>query len=304
MRDLSQNEAGKLQIETKQVSLADVRDFVEGTFRQVAEQKGLGFSVQVAPDAPGAITTDSQRLQQILKNLLSNGFKFTEKGRVELNVELAPSATAFQQADAATSRMYGGTGLGLTISRELAQLLGGEIAVKSTPGAGSTFTLYLPLINPDLESSYREASEREISNQPPVPELTIPVEAMTELAGKTVLLVDDDARNLFAVTSLLERGKMKVLPAVTAQEGIEVLEANSPVDLVLMDIMLPGMDGFQLTRKIRSMDAYRKLPIIALTAKAMPGDREKCLEAGCSDFIPKPVNTERLITAMRRGLGL
>ncbi len=337
--DLSKIEAGKLQIETKQVSLADVRDFVEGTFRQVAEQKGLGFSVQVAPDAPGAITTDSQRLQQILKNLLSNGFKFTEKGRVELRVELAPSGTAFksdslkragsvvafsvsdsgigipedkqqlifeafQQADASTSRMYGGTGLGLTISRELAQLLGGEIAVKSTPGAGSTFTLYLPLINPDLESSYREASEREISNQPPVPELAIPVEAMTELAGKTVLLVDDDARNLFAVTSLLERGKMKVLPAVTAQEGIEVLEANSPVDLVLMDIMLPGMDGFQLTRKIRSMDAYRKLPIIALTAKAMPGDREKCLEAGCSDFIPKPVNTERLITAMRRGLGL
>src|SRR6266852_5542298 len=337
--DLSKIEAGKLQIETKQVSLADVRDFVEGTFRQVAEQKGLGFSVQVAPEAPGAITTDSQRLQQILKNLLSNGFKFTEKGRVELRVELAPSGTAFksdslkragsvvafsvsdsgigipedkqqlifeafQQADASTSRMYGGTGLGLTISRELAQLLGGEIAVKSTPGAGSTFTLYLPLINPDLESSYREASEREISNQPPVPELTIPVEAMTELAGKTVLLVDDDARNLFAVTSLLERGKMKVLPAVTAQEGIEVLEANSPVDLVLMDIMLPGMDGFQLTRKIRSMDAYRKLPIIALTAKAMPGDREKCLEAGCSDFIPKPVNTERLITAMRRGLGL
>jgi CheY-like chemotaxis protein len=186
----------------------------------------------------------------------------------------------------------------------LAQLLGGEIAVKSTTGAGSTFTLYLPLTNPDLESSYREASEPEISNQPPVPELTIPVDAMTELAGKTVLLVDDDARNLFAITSLLERGKMKVLPAMTAQEGIDVLEANSPVDLVLMDIMLPGMDGFQLTQKIRSMDAYRELPIIALTAKAMPGDREKCLEAGCSDFIPKPVNTERLITAMRRGLGV
>jgi signal transduction histidine kinase/HAMP domain-containing protein/ActR/RegA family two-component response regulator len=337
--DLSKIEAGKLQIETKQVSLGDVRDFVEATFRQVAEQKGLGFSVQVDPDAPGVITTDNQRLQQILKNLLSNGFKFTEKGRVELKVELAPSGTAFkseslkragsvvafsvidsgigipedkqqlifeafQQADASTSRMYGGTGLGLTISRELAQLLGGEIAVKSTSGAGSTFTLYLPLTNPDLESSYREASEREVSNQPALPELTIPVDAMTALEGRTVLLIDDDARNLFAVTSLLERGKMKVLPAMTAQEGIDVLHSNSPVDLVLMDIMLPGMDGFQLTQKIRSMDAYRKLPIIALTAKAMPGDREKCLEAGCSDFIPKPVNTEWLIAAMRRGLGL
>src|SRR5260370_33940914 len=96
MVDLAKREGGKLQIETNQVPLADVRDFVEGTFRQVAEQKGLGFSVQVAPDAPGVITTDNQRLQQIRKNLLSNGFKFTEKGRVELKVELAPSGTAFK----------------------------------------------------------------------------------------------------------------------------------------------------------------------------------------------------------------
>src|SRR5262249_51920576 len=154
-------------------------------FRQVAVQKGLEFWVQAAPNAPATITTDIQRLQQILKNLLSNGFKFTERGCVELKMELAPSGTtfktdslkrassvvsfsvsdsgigiaedkqqlifeAFQQADASTSRMYGGTGLGLTISRELARLLGGEITVKSPPGFGSTFPLYLPLAGPDL----------------------------------------------------------------------------------------------------------------------------------------------------------
>jgi len=336
--DLSKIEAGKLQIETKKVSLGEVRDFVEGNFRQVAEQKDLDFSVRLAPDAPATITTDSQRLQQILKNLLSNGFKFTDRGRVELKVERAQSGVAFkagslkrakavvafsvldtgigiteekqqlifeafQQADASTSRMYGGTGLGLTISRELAQLLGGEITVLSTPGVGSTFTLYLPLSGPDLESSFREVSEHEYYEEP-LPELSIPPQSMLELVGKKVLLVDDDARNLFAVTSLLERGKMKVVAAGTAQEGIEALKANPDTDLVLMDIMLPGMDGFQATQVIRSMEGYEKLPIVALTAKAMPGDREKCLEAGCSDFVPKPVNTERLITVMKQTLGL
>jgi CheY-like chemotaxis protein len=168
---------------------------------------------------------------------------------------------------------------------------------------GSTFTLYLPLSGPDLESSFRQASEREYYEEP-LPELSIPPESMVELAGKKVLLIDDDARNLFAVTSLLERGKMKVVAACTAQEGIEALKANPDIDLLLMDIMLPGMDGFQATQQIRSIEEYQTLPIVALTAKAMPGDREKCLEAGCSDFVPKPVNTELLIAVIKRTLEL
>jgi len=174
--------------------------------------------------------------------------------------------------------------------------------VRSTPGMGSVFTLYLPLVGPDLESSYRDVSEHKPITDHALPELVIPAQSMVALAGRKVLLVDDDARNLFAVTSLLERGQMKVTTAVTAQEGIDALESDPNIDLVLMDIMLPGMDGYQATQKIRSMDHHKQLPIIALTAKAMPGDREKCLEAGCTDFIPKPVNTDRLISAMKRSL--
>jgi CheY-like chemotaxis protein len=193
--------------------------------------------------------------------------------------------------------MYGGTGLGLTISRELATLLHGEIAVSSTPGVGSTFTLYLPLVAPDLDTVTRDVAPR----VPSIPPILLAENSVrpVELVGKKVLLVDDDARNLFAVTSLLERAGLIVVTASTAQEGIDALTTQPDIDLALLDIMLPGIDGFQAARLIRAMDAYANLPIIALTAKAMPGDRDKCIEAGCSDFVPKPVDPELLLTVMK-----
>jgi HAMP domain-containing protein/signal transduction histidine kinase/CheY-like chemotaxis protein len=338
--DLSKIEAGKLQIETTKVRLGELRSYVEGNFRQVAEQKGLEFNISIAPDAPATLTTDSHRLQQILKNLLSNGFKFTEKGRVDLHVgrvapELAPRSTtlqqakglvafsvtdsgigisedklqlvfeAFQQADASTSRMYGGTGLGLTISRELARLLGGELEVKSALGVGSTFTLYLPLSDADMPTRYADEPQQRLTEAapPPPPVLKPPPGPIAQLLGRRVLMIDDDARNLFAVTSLLERAGMSVVSASTAQEGLCALKDNPTVDAVLMDIMLPGMDGYQATREIRNQSGFAELPIIALTAKAMPGDREKCLEAGCTDFVPKPVDTDQLLATMQRVLG-
>jgi CheY-like chemotaxis protein len=129
-----------------------------------------------------------------------------------------------------------------------------------------------------------------------------PLGPVVELTGRKVLMIDDDARNLFAVTSLLERAGMSVVSASTAQEGLSVLKENPSVEAVLMDIMLPGMDGYQATREIRSDAAFERLPIIALTAKAMPGDREKCLEAGCTDFVPKPVDTDQLIQTMQKVL--
>ncbi len=334
--DLSKIEAGKLQIETKRVALGEVRDFVEGNFRQVAEQKGLEFTVHLSTEVPPALNTDAQRLQQVLKNLLSNAFKFTEKGRVELAIGVAHGDSAFkteglrkassvlafsvsdtgigipedkqqlifeafQQADASTSRMYGGTGLGLTISRELAHLLGGELAVRSAPGMGSVFTLYLPMNAPAFEEVYAETGSGPL---PPVlePEPPLAPDLLAQLEGRKALLIDDDTRNLFAVTSLLERAKMEVVAASTAQEGLEALKDHPDLDLVLMDIMLPGMDGFQATKQIRSMPKHMRLPIIALTAKAMPGDREKCLEAGCTAFVPKPVDTNRLLATIRQSL--
>jgi HAMP domain-containing protein/signal transduction histidine kinase/CheY-like chemotaxis protein len=342
--DLSKIEAGKLQIETRSVPLEEVRDYVEGTFRQVAEQKKVEFNVRITETAPTTIKTDAQRFQQILKNLLSNAFKFTEQGRVALEIGglerppthltreslkmangiMAFSVTdtgigiaddklqlifeAFQQADSSTSRMYGGTGLGLTISRELAHLLGGEITVASELGRGSTFTLYLPLEGPEAEQAVRApqqslgdvlGSER-YPDFLPYPE--VPPQSVEGLMGRKVLLIDDDVRNLFAVTSFLEGCRVAVVPASTAQEGLASLRANPDIDAVLMDIMLPGMDGYQAAREIRSMPAFVELPIIALTAKAMPGDRDKCLEAGCSAFVPKPVDTNRLILTLKEAL--
>jgi CheY-like chemotaxis protein len=214
---------------------------------------------------------------------------------------------AFQQADASTSRMYGGTGLGLTISRELAHLLGGEIAVESQSGLGSTFTLYIPASSPNLPVSLDEqrpdVEDWNGGDETALVENPIPEQNAEELYGRRVLLIDDDVRNLFAITSVLERCQMHVVCASTAQEGISALTANPDIDIVLMDIMLPGMDGYQATQKIRSIPAFRRLPIVALTAKAMPGDREKCLDAGCSAFVAKPVDLNRLIFTMKQTLG-
>jgi CheY-like chemotaxis protein len=123
-----------------------------------------------------------------------------------------------------------------------------------------------------------------------------------KLVGRTVLLVDDDARNVFALSSVLERRGMKVLAATTGNEAIQMIETNPSIAIVLMDIMMPGMDGYQAMEVIRSNPDHRRLPIIALTAKAMKGDREKCLEAGASDYLAKPVNTEQLLSALRNWL--
>ena len=336
--DLSKIEAGKMEIERNRVPLGEVRAYADQHFRPIAEQKGIVFKTSIAPGTPPTITTDAQRFQQILKNLLSNAFKFTETGSVELRVAVdtkpqrfqsqalrrASSALAFaikdtgigippdkqqlifeafQQADASTSRVYGGTGLGLTISRELARLLGGEIHLESTPGSGSTFTLYLPLYPEDSNPMQALGGFEETHSAPReagTPAVRGEVETTNELKGLKFLAVDDDIRNLFAVTSLLERQGAKVLPAGGAKEAFEVLERNEDIAVVLMDMMMPEVDGYEATRRLRADPRYRELPIIALTAKAMPGDREKALEAGCSDFVPKPVERDRLLAVLHQ----
>jgi CheY-like chemotaxis protein/nitrogen-specific signal transduction histidine kinase len=216
---------------------------------------------------------------------------------------------AFQQADGSTSREYGGTGLGLSISRELARLLGGEIRVSSVPGEGSTFTLYLPL-------DYRltgEASPPPAYEAPEPPESQLaPVSsddakalaptAGEALAGRKVLVVDDDIRNVFAMTSALETHGMRVLHADSGKEGIETLKRERDVDAVLMDVMMPGLDGLDTIRIVRGLDGYRGVPIIAVTAKAMLGDREKCIDAGANDYLAKPVNVDVLLATLWRAL--
>jgi CheY-like chemotaxis protein len=612
--DLSKIESGTVTVEPEEITFRSLRDGVERTFHSVAEQKGLAFVVEIDNTLPRTFTSDPKRLQQILKNLLSNAFKFTSQGQVTMRAQqvssgwspdhpilrFVPAAIAievtdtgigiapekqrlifeaFQQADAGTSRKYGGTGLGLAISRELATLLGGEIRLHSIPGQGSTFTLYLPLtytgparaimasagqtsadspralqalpalalakaeevvvddrdtivegdstllivdddphyarvllglarskgfkgivasrgqaalalarqyrptaitldvflpdmlgwtvlnnlkldpstrhipvqmlsveeerqhglshgafsylVKPgtteDIEHAFdriksyvvphkkrllvvedndierqsivellvhddievaavgtgaealealqdlhveccvvdlrlpdmtgfellERMQEHEALRQTPVvvftgkeldeaeevklrsvaksvvlkdvqsPERLFDETALflhrvvadlpaskrrllerlhgsnAVLRGRRVLVVDDDARNIFALTSVLENHDMHVLTATNGRQAIELIESASDLSVVLMDIMMPEMDGYETMREIRKNPEYRTLPILALTAKAMKGDREKCLDAGASDYIAKPVNTEQLLSLLR-----
>jgi CheY-like chemotaxis protein/signal transduction histidine kinase len=621
--DLSKIESGTVSVNAEDIAFANLADMVALPFRHEAESRKLNFEVSVDPRLPRGMVTDSKRLQQVLKNLLSNAFKFTEHGSVKLAIGLAEQGwnadhptlsfepqvlsfevtdtgigiapekqklifEAFQQADASTSRKYGGTGLGLAISRELANLLGGEIQLRSAPGVGSTFVLYLPLKykgpaaaqarpltgeaspaamataappsvamlnNARLEAVVDQVPDDRDSLEPGEPVLLIveddphyarimadlahdkglkvlvamrgadalilareykpyavsldvflpdmlgwsvlgqlkqdpetrhiPVQIVTldedrqhglsrgafsfinkpttpegleealnrikeytkprrkrllvvednpderlsitellghddieivsvetgaealsvlrvqevdcvvldlrlpdmsgfdlleqmkddtkladlpivvftgrelspeedaqlhtmarsvvvkgvesperlldetalflhrvvgdlpvekqrmlerlhmsddDLVGRTVLVVDDDARNIFALSSVLERRGMQVLTASTGREAITMLDNTPGVAIVLMDIMMPEMDGYETMGVIRQNPSFRRLPIIALTAKAMKGDREKCLEAGASDYLAKPVNTEQLLSALRMWL--
>ncbi|MFI1663681.1 HAMP domain-containing protein, partial [Streptomyces wuyuanensis] len=498
--DLSKVEAGKMDINPERIALRPLLDYVEATFRPVTTQKSLDFTITTAPGVPADLVTDDSRLRQVLRNLISNAVKFTERGSVELRIEPASEAElpdsvhrggavvafrvqdtgigiaeqqlevifgAFQQADGTTSRKYGGTGLGLSISREIAHLLGGAVTAESALGQGSTFTLYLPVARADFQgqtddparppakteeavetaegertagafgagrarqtrrllvieerprgllslvaesavgelagsdlpdrdtfevvasvgpeeaaaalatdpfhcvvleldmadgqalrfldamdgdaalrtvpvlahnnrrldaaderalqsrvherplellSSLDELRERialYLSAEQPgdvVPLVRVeeshqqPPSAAGGLQGRTVLVVDDDARNLYALSGILELHGIRVLHAENGRQGIDKLAEHPEVDLILMDVMMPEMDGYAATSKIRQMPEHTTLPIITVTAKAMPGDREKSLAAGASDYVTKPVNADDLVACLRRWL--
>ena len=478
--------------------LQELEPMLDRTFRHVAEATKLSFAIDLRPGLPDTIPTDPQRLQQILNNLLSNAFKFTEKGKVEFVAQVASSGwspghevlsraaqvvafsvidtgigipaekqhsifESFAQADGTTSRKYGGTGLGLSICRELTRLLGGDIKLESEPGVGSAFTVFLPVATPaqarrsapsgttngrsegsprrspepvgataavgagwHLEATQavaeREQDERQktvlvieddafqrqhiVELMEPVNARTIavgtgedalallenqkfdcvvldlglpglsgwqvidhirgnkalrsvpllvytardltkkeelklgratksivvkevrsperlkeeviaildesagsrssaqPISIATDfddslLVGKKVLVVDDDIRNIFALTAMLERHQMDVVSVDSGRDALETLEERGDIEIALVDVMMPEMDGFMTMTKMRQLATFRDRPIIALTAKAMMGDREKCIEAGASDYIAKPVNTLELLTMLK-----
>lgn len=343
--DLSKIEAGKIEILTDEVNVTELPQTLKRLFDPVAAKKNVTFEVLTDANVPPVISTDGQRLQQILKNLLSNAFKFTEQGSVTVQIAVSPPEKAeqlrcggpvlaisvadtgigipddkqqiifeaFQQVDGTTNRQYGGTGLGLSICREFTRLLGGVIEVESEIGKGSTFTLYIPSqLEPEpvvftaLEevAPTREAEmPRGLLPEEPVQDADIiEAEHCTDdelFHEKKVLLVEDDGRNIYALVTALERKGINVQVAKNGKQAIERLREQADFDLIFMDIMMPVMGGYEAMKIIRNELGLYSLPIIALTAKAMKGERDKCMEAGASDYIMKPLNIEQLFSLMR-----
>jgi signal transduction histidine kinase/DNA-binding response OmpR family regulator/HAMP domain-containing protein len=326
--DLAKVESGTVAAQNNEVNLDHLRVALLREFGPVAQQRGLDYTIELAAGCPETMVTDPQRLRQILKNLLANAFKFTERGGVQLDIdvdiagsELSFAVTdtgigindeqqqrifeAFAQGDGSTSRLYGGTGLGLSISRELVGLLGGSLDVVSTPGVGSTFTARLPV------------GPRRTPDEPAAPMVdgpavtTSPVERAAPLApglpdrsiqGVKFLVVDDEPRNGFAIQALLELAGGQVTVVESGTEATASLDLDPDIDIVLMDIMMPGMDGYEAIRAIRSSreaDQRGHLPMIAVTAKVTAGERKRCMDAGADGYVPKPVDQAELFSVLR-----
>jgi signal transduction histidine kinase/HAMP domain-containing protein/ActR/RegA family two-component response regulator len=369
--DLAKVESGTVRLDPETVQLKDIKNAIEREFVAVARKQGLSFTVELSPEE-SEITTDANRLRQVLKNLLSNAFKFTEKGAVSVAIgpaqggwssehaSLCAAASviafsvsdtgigispehqllifeAFAQADGSTSRAYGGTGLGLSISRELVTLLGGEVTLTSSD-QGSAFTLYLPNVTPVRAIAQVPAPASPAQRTVPieygssngngvapllfvaaekgaadavirvsaVEQIVDPLPPMSplvnnagdHLGGMKVLIVDDDFNNIFALAALLKRLDVEAISAESGQRAIALVEEDPDLDLVLVDIMMPGMDGYATMRELRKLPSGEKIPLVAFTAKADAGERQRCIDAGASAYVPKPVDTAELLRVL------
>jgi len=330
--DLSKIDAGKIELSLSRIGIAELGKNAESEFMHMAKQKNLDFVVIVEEDLPESIVTDVHRLGQIIRNLVGNALKFTEQGSVTLHFgRIPPDVTlsgpvsghedgiaisvidtgegipenkialvfeAFKQVDGSISRRHGGTGLGLSISRELAALLGGEIKAASVLGRGSTFTIYIPVRLARDPAPGTSAPPPEPGGGP---ERSVPEPARNPagaLDGKKVLVVDDDMRNAFALNKFLKSKGMVVSIAGNGEKALAVLDAQAPPDIVLMDIMMPVMDGYEAIKQIRTQKQFKDLPVIALTAKAMSQDEERCIACGANGYLSKPLDTSKLLTML------
>jgi HAMP domain-containing protein/CheY-like chemotaxis protein/signal transduction histidine kinase len=336
--DLSKIESGTVSVEAEEVYFASLLDMVERPFRHEAENRRLTFEAETDPHLTRSIVTDSKRLQQVLKNLLSNAFKFTELGSVRLSVSLAKSGwsedhpilgkaasvvafevadtgigipldkqriifEAFQQADAGTSRKYGGTGLGLAISRELASLLGGEIQLRSAPGRGSTFILYLPqtYVGPSsaalVERKYPSTVPASLSVVSEHPVEKIPDDRDNLQPDDAILLIVEDDPHYARVLRDLSRDRgFKVLVAMRGAEALALAREYHPT-AVSLDVFLPDMLGWTLLNHLKQDPATRHIPVQMLT---LDEDRAHGLARGAFAFVTKPATPEGLETALTR----
>jgi CheY-like chemotaxis protein/two-component sensor histidine kinase len=341
--DLAKIESGTMAVEIGQVRFANLRDYVDQTFRQVAEEKGLQFSVELDESLPSVMETDDMRLRQVLRNLLSNAIKFTERGRVKLRITRSgPDVLAFSvadtgigipqdkqrlifepftQADGSTSRKYGGTGLGLAISREIAGLLGGDLRVDSVVSQGSTFTLYLPVHYKQREMRAQKLEGQRIAQghqppqvidltqerppveaakmddaQPPVLEPTTLTRAIPddyenlEPGDRVLLVVEDDLTFAMTMLEMARASGFKGVVAMNGQSALELARSIKP-DAITLDLRLPDLDGWVLLDRLKHDGATRHIPVHIVSGL---DEERRGLQCGAHGFLQKPVSAEAL----------
>ncbi|RUT01769.1 sensor histidine kinase [Dulcicalothrix desertica PCC 7102] len=319
--DLAKIEAGQVELEYAPTSISTLCQASILFIKQQAYKKRLKLNLELAPNLPDLLI-DERRIRQVLINLLNNAVKFTPEGgsvTLEVTLELSTSTTTpnnamrfavidtgigiaseelkklfqpFVQIDSALNRQYQGTGLGLSLVKRIVELHGGSIGVSSQVGMGSRFMVYLPC--PDVPLSFPEPLPRL------VPQLTSTTsEAVT--TSPLILITEDNEANIITIFSYLKAKGYRLILANNGQEAIALAHSQQP-DLILMDIQMPGMDGLEAMKHIRSHPNLVNIPIVALTALAMPGDREKCLEAGANDYLTKPVKLKQLAATIQHFL--
>ncbi len=322
--DISKAESGKIILNKENFYSKEIISILQDEFEQMAKEKGIGLHITMDSSFPETVHHDFIRIHQILKNLFSNALKFTKEGSIhahffrpkeEIHFKnsnlsfkncLAFSVTDtgigiptskfeeifedFNQADGSTTRDYAGTGLGLSISKKLSEVLGGEIHLKSIEGEGSTFTLYL---DEDLNIESPLATEIKPNNN------ISKSNVFSKLSGKSFLIVDDKRENILSLAAIFIEHGVNISEAYDGQQAITAMK-NETFDLVLMDMMMPVMGGLEAIEAIRKMNNNRRTPIIVITAKAMPEDKEICLSTGADDYISKPIDTDKLMQKIEK----
>ncbi|MPY69859.1 MAG: response regulator [Alphaproteobacteria bacterium] len=314
--DFSKLEAGRMELDIKPFSLEALAGTVTDVLMPEAQAKALRLDIAVDPALPRSVMGDEGRLRQILLNLAGNAIKFTDEGSVRIEARVAEQEghlwrvlfrvidtgigipggararifERFTQADSSTSRKYGGTGLGLAICRQLAELMGGEIGLESEEGVGSTFWFTVPLVQDDGGAVPEKAAEAASAARAPAPRMRL-------------LLAEDNAVNQVYIATLLRKAGHSVDIVEDGAAAVEAVERNG-YDAVLMDVHMPNMDGIAATAAIRRLAGDRSgIPVIALTANAMRGDRERYLDSGMTDYVSKPIQVGELAAALSRSTG-
>ena len=311
--DMAKIEAGKLRLEMRPIDLNKVFERATKLIRPIAESKGLALNMECSEHLPRSIMGDDTRLIQVLLNLLGNAVKFTEKGEVRLACTSTMTGDSgwlllsvidtgvgigkeqmlrlfhpFEQGDVSTTRHFGGTGLGLTICRQIVELMGGRIDLSSQPGVGSCFTVRLPIEAAILNDiQHRPALDELGSNEP-------------RLAGLRVLAAEDDEVNQWVLRELLQQEGATITVVGRGDLALKLLASPQPFDVFITDLQMPGLNGYETTQG--ALKLRPQLPVLGLTAFAMPEDRSKCLAAGMFDHISKPIDVDVLIGAVRRAL--